>query len=645
MSHRSMWLGPPNRKRKTHALRRRFWSAGAAAARPEAGQVREAEAEGGQPGSEEGTAARHPHVLRRADGRAGRDNRRRLTFPNPGRSVKQHPPMYPTHLTTIPMRHTNRHASHGARHACATVAACFVLCWAVAQTPAAEPRLVGHWKLAGDAADSSGNGLHAKPHGVEFRSKGPDGQLPAATFDGKGRSPDRRPGGGLHLGTGDFTLALWVHCDERLDDRPGGPRHPVRPEEAGRVQPVAPDQHGRDEQPAEHPAAPVRDRRRHRADVGRRGPAGQRGPGLRPGRPRRAPVRRDVRQRQGGRRAGVPVRGAGQWTDCGAPDRCNAVSAMAVHRGEALRRDGQVSVRRLRPPRVGEPEPGRRGLPVRRRDDAGPRSAGCPTRRRSAGWWSSRAGCTPRRCTSRPGSSGTRPTAAGRRCRSRTASGWSRSAVYNGFLWAPATTAAACTGSTAPRGRTSASSATTPRPTRSPPTVAGCASAPGRAEGLPPGGGRHAGRTSAGSATSWRSWACSSTTASCTRGRSRSAEVYRYDGGRTWTRTARLDRTPDVKYRRAWTMAQYRGRLFCTTLPSGRVHSLTAGACVTHDRELPAGWRHVAAVRQGGVAPAVRGRQGGGRVGPVRPRPVRPDTGEPLVIGAGAGDFFRGVAA
>jgi hypothetical protein len=72
------------------------------------------------------------------------------------------------------------------------------------------------------------------------------------------------------------------------------------------------------------------------------------------------------------------------------------------------------------------------------------------------------------------------------------------------------------------------------------------------------------------------------------------------------------------------------------------VHSLTAGVCVTHDRELPAGWRHVAAVRRGGVLELyVDGK-------PVA-KSVRFDSarfdltvGEPLVIGAGAGGSFRG---
>ena len=53
--------------------------------------------------------------------------------------------------------------------------------------------------------------------------------------------------------------------------------------------------------------------------------------------------------------------------------------------------------------------------------------------------------------------------------------------------------------------------------------------------------------------------------------------VYRYDGEGEWVSTGQLDTTPDVKYRRAWTMAVYQGRLFCGTLPSGNVLSLEAG--------------------------------------------------------------------
>ena len=75
------------------------------------------------------------------------------------------------------------------------------------------------------------------------------------------------------------------------------------------------------------------------------------------------------------------------------------------------------------------------------------------------------------------------------------------------------------------------------------------------------------------------------------------AEVYRYEGQTSWTRIGRVDHTPDVKYRRAWSMAVFKGRLFVGTLPSGRVHSIEAGRNATYDRQLPPGWHHVAAVK------------------------------------------------
>jgi hypothetical protein len=120
------------------------------------------------------------------------------------------------------------------------------------------------------------------------------------------------------------------------------------------------------------------------------------------------------------------------------------------------------------------------------------------------------------------------------------------------------------------------------------------------------------------------------------------AAVFRYDGEKKWTKTAQLDTTPDVKYRRAWTMASFDGRLFCSTLPSGSVHSLETGPCVTFDRELPNGWQHVAAVKRGGVLQLY---VNGMRVAESRRfDPARLDLTNvvPLRIGAGSGDYFHG---
>lgn len=77
------------------------------------------------------------------------------------------------------------------------------------------------------------------------------------------------------------------------------------------------------------------------------------------------------------------------------------------------------------------------------------------------------------------------------------------------------------------------------------------------------------------------------------------AQVYRLDPS-GWTLLRQLDQTPDVKYRRVWTMATYQGRLFCTTLPSGHVWSLSAGECLTWDEEFPPGWHDLVIQRQKG---------------------------------------------
>jgi hypothetical protein len=123
------------------------------------------------------------------------------------------------------------------------------------------------------------------------------------------------------------------------------------------------------------------------------------------------------------------------------------------------------------------------------------------------------------------------------------------------------------------------------------------------------------------------------------------AQVYRHDGDRGWTLLEQLDRTPDVKYRRVWCMAQHDGRLFATTIPSGHVWSMRTGACVTWDEEFPPGWHHVAAQRHGDelrlfvdgkhVAHSTLGRAAGLDV----------DCQGDWKIGAGSGSFFHGSLA
>lgn len=75
------------------------------------------------------------------------------------------------------------------------------------------------------------------------------------------------------------------------------------------------------------------------------------------------------------------------------------------------------------------------------------------------------------------------------------------------------------------------------------------------------------------------------------------AEIYAYDNDTSWNKITQLDRTPDVKYRRAWTMAENQGRLFCSTLPSGEIYSFEKGKNVMSQESLKPGWHHIAAIK------------------------------------------------
>lgn len=75
------------------------------------------------------------------------------------------------------------------------------------------------------------------------------------------------------------------------------------------------------------------------------------------------------------------------------------------------------------------------------------------------------------------------------------------------------------------------------------------------------------------------------------------AQVHAYEGEGQWSLWQRLDLTPNVPYRRAWTMAEHDGEVFCGTLPSGRIYAARHGRQVSWDHSLPSGWHHIAAVK------------------------------------------------
>jgi len=118
--------------------------------------------------------------------------------------------------------------------------------------------------------------------------------------------------------------------------------------------------------------------------------------------------------------------------------------------------------------------------------------------------------------------------------------------------------------------------------------------------------------------------------------------VFRCDGPNQWTLTGQLDTTPNVPYRRVWSMAVFQGRLFAGTLPSGRVYSLEAGKCVTLDRELAPGWRHVTAVKAGGLLKLYVDGQCVATSSPFDSAEYNLSTQSPLRIGFGQHDYFCG---
>jgi hypothetical protein len=69
--------------------------------------------------------------------------------------------------------------------------------------------LIGHWKLQGDARDHSGNDHHAVNHGVD---------LAKGKFDGTSAYLEVPAAKSLQLGDGDFSFCAWVNTPEQLGD-------------------------------------------------------------------------------------------------------------------------------------------------------------------------------------------------------------------------------------------------------------------------------------------------------------------------------------------------------------------------------------------------------------------------------------------
>lgn len=118
------------------------------------------------------------------------------------------------------------------------------------------------------------------------------------------------------------------------------------------------------------------------------------------------------------------------------------------------------------------------------------------------------------------------------------------------------------------------------------------------------------------------------------------ANVYRLDR-KQFTQVGNLDTAP-VTLRRVWSMAVHEGKLFAGTLPSGRVSSFEAGKLATWDYTFPTGWRHVAAVRTARRLKLYVEGQLVAWSAPLHPAHYNLDNDQPLTIGYGAYDYWRG---
>ncbi len=510
---------------------------------------------------------------------------------------------------------------------------------------AAEPELLAHWKLAGDARDSSGQGLDLTSHGVDFAASSPGGkQTTAAAFDGRDDFLEL-PAGKLKLGIDDFTLSLWVHPDAQLDDVIGDLVSQYDPAtrtglnlsiqnlagvttsqpnhrqlhfgiDQGQLEESWTD-HGRLGQAVFVFALAVHDDRLYGATC----EAGQ---------DQRGHV---FRWEEGDR-----------WTDLGSPDACNAVSSLASFQGSLY---VATSKYRLAGSSLAESDNPNLGGKIFRLDDQGkwehvgtlPEVEAIASLCEFRGRLYASSLYRPGGLFRMDGKSKWTPcgTAGGKRVEAL--------AVYNGYLWATGYDEAGLYRYDGTRWE-----------------HMGKAGEGTQTYGLAV----HRGELYVsqwpqarvfryGGGTNWldvgrlgdelESMPLVVYNGMLYGGTLPLAEVYRFEGDGRWTQIGRLDHTPDVKYRRAWSMAVYRGRLFCGTLPSGRVHSIEAGKNVTLDRELAPGWRHIAAVRRGQKLELFVDGKLSASSAAFDASDYDLTTSQPLRIGFGANDYFRGKLA
>ncbi len=504
--------------------------------------------------------------------------------------------------------------------------------------------LVGHWQLQGDAKDSSGQGNHGVVHGVDLAAAGPGGKpRTAARFNGRDDWIEVPASKSLRLGKEDFSIAVWVHTAKELDD--------VLGDIAGQFDPAT----GRGFHLGIANANVTTSQANYRQVYFGLGTGQTEGKWVDCGRPGKSVYAHALAVFDGQLYCGTCEPGEGeaghvyrydgnqQWLDCGSPDPCNAVAGLAAYNGKLY---AGVSRYRLKGSALPESANPNQGGKVYRYD--GERrwtDCGKLGDAEAVGGLAVYRGQLYASSTYSPGvyryDGGQKWTCCGCGPQKRRIVAL---AVFNGHLY----------GSSYDGGRVFRYHGDT--------AWTQIGELPGATQTY--GFAVHAGKMYV---STWpkaevfrydgdNHWTNCGRLGSelevmgltVANGRLYAgtlplAQVYRYHGGTTWSLTGQLDITPDVRYRRAWTLAVFQGQLFGGTLPSGRVYALAIGPSVTWDRELAPGWRHLAAVREGKVLKLYLDGKPAATSAPFSPADCDIANDRPLTIGFGQHDYFNGL--
>lgn len=521
--------------------------------------------------------------------------------------------------------------------------ACLLLIGSDLVTFADEQGLIGHWTLSGDTNDSSGHGHHGESMDVDLSASGPDGRPNgAARFDGRRSLIEVPASSSLNVGDGDFSLAVWVHTEEKLDDAIGDLLSKFDPVTRRGINLCIKNT------PGTSGSQPNYRNIHFGLDSGTEPTWTDCG---RPGNSRHTMA---LAVHDGELFAGTcehEVEASGhvfrylgdqKWHDCGSPDRCNGISSLATYQGSLYAGTCHYLFSGTLYPESPNENPG--GKVFRYDGDQRWIDCGKLGETNAVGGLVNYRGELYGTSMYHPAGlfryDGKKSWTAcpapsdGRRVNSPT--------VFNGNMYTGSYDGCAIY-------RFDGKSWSEPMYLES----------RGQVYSLEiHGGAMYAGVWPSGKvyrSADGQTWTDSGQlgkeievmgiavyNGKLYGGTLPLAQVYRYDGDNNWMLTGRLDFTPNVRMRRAWSMAVSRGKLFCGTLPSGRVHSLQAGQSVTYDHELKPGWRHLCAVRQSGrLLLHVDGQQVASSTD-AETAHLDLSNDQPLRIGFGGHDYFNG---